>query len=110
MFLNSGVFGCNIKALQFKSENGNIDLALGLQEYHVDFDHLYRHGRQLQYTFDHLTCQVISCATFYKIACILRMLWLDEPHFRSEYRGTADVISFCIRIEAWMTSFHFVLE
>ena len=60
VFLNSGVSGCNIQALQFKSENGNINLSLGFQEHYVDFNHLYRHGRQLQNTFDHLTCYVIS--------------------------------------------------
>ena len=42
---------------------------------------------------------------FYKITCILCMLWLDKPHFLSEYRDTAGVIFILYwSTKMWMTS------
>lgn len=45
---------------------------------------------------------------FYKITCIVTMLWLDKPLFISENREMSDVICILYQsTEAWLTSWEF---
>ena len=48
-------------------------------------------SHEMNYGGSWLSC-LVSYLAYYKIARVLRTLWLDEPHFLSEYRDTADVI------------------